>query len=99
MEMGARRFATWSEALEDRGLQRGLQQGLQEGVNQERQREASRLRSILRTLIENRIEAVPDAVCSRIELASVEELNDWIHDALTCPSMEGFVASSRFHAH
>lgn len=93
--MGARRFATWSEALEDRGLQRGLQ----EGVNQEREREASRLRLILQTLIENRLEAVPDVVCRRIETASVEELNDWIHDALTCPSIMDFVASARFHAH
>lgn len=93
-EVGARKFATWSEALEDRGLQRGLEQGIQQGlqqglergieqgIEQEQAREASRLRDFLHKVLSSQHPTIPESIQARMAAASIDELHQMINDAL-----------------
>lgn len=93
--MGMRKFETWADALEDRGLQRGLQQGkeqgLEQGLEQGRRHEAATLKGILERILQARFGAIPEAISARIVAASIDETQCWIDRALTASSLESLI--------
>ena len=91
-DMGARKFETWADALEERGMQRGIEKGLErgieQGIRQERERQAMNLRLILEAIIRSRFAALPSTAGARIASASPEELEDWTRRAPEAASIE-----------
>jgi predicted transposase YdaD len=82
--MGERKFETWADMYEDRGLQRGLEQGREEA----RVREAATLRRILENILAKRFSVLPEGTAARLATASTEELQEWIDRALETDSVE-----------
>lgn len=93
-DMGARKFETWADALEERGMQRGIEQGIEQGIRQERERHATNLRLILEAIIRSRFAALPCAAGERIASASPEELEDWTRRAPEAASIEELLSPS-----
>jgi hypothetical protein len=79
-DMGARKFETWADAVEDRGLQRGLAQG--------REQACAALRSILQRILVKRFQTVPPGSAARIAQAPMEQLEEWISRAMDADSID-----------
>ena len=90
--MGVRKYDTWADALEDRGLQKGLERGREEGREAGREEGRSQIAAVLRSILERilakRFSAVPNGVSQRLEVASVDELEEWTQRALDADSIE-----------
>jgi flagellar biosynthesis/type III secretory pathway protein FliH len=98
--MRGRKFETWTDAVEDRGLQRGLKQGLEQGLEQgieqgiEQGREqglalaCERLRGILERALVKRYGTLPVGVAAQIEHAPMDELETLIDRAMDADSID-----------
>ena len=90
--MGARKFETWTDAVEDRGLQRGLaqgrEQGLEQGLEQGREQACAALRNILQRMLVKRFAIVPPQSGARIAQAPMEQLEEWINRAMDADSID-----------
>ena len=82
--MRGRKFETWTDAVEDRGLQRGLKQGLEQGLEQAH----ASLRRILERVLVKRYGALPLGVAAQIEHAPMDELEMWIDRAMDADSID-----------
>lgn len=82
-EMGARKFATWEAAIEDRGLQKGIQQGMQQGVQQG----LPLLRRGLRSVLALRFGALPVEIDAIIDRAGYQALERWFERADSSASL------------
>lgn len=82
--MRGRKFETWTDAVEDRGLQRGLKQGLEQGLEQAH----ASLRRILERVLVKRYGALPLGVAAQIEHAPMDELETWIDRAMDADSID-----------
>ena len=95
-EMGARKFETWADYLEDKGRQQGLQmgieQGMQQGMQQGRELAAGPVRAALKGILARRFGVVPPAALALLDQASVEELSTLLVSALDTPSIEALLA-------
>ena len=84
--MGALKFETWTEELDQRGMQRGLAQGREEGIEkgieQGIEQGCAALRSILASILVRRFGRVPGGAQQRIDAASIAELEQWIRRAM-----------------
>lgn len=80
--MGALKFETWTEELDQRGMQRGLAQGREEGIEQGIEQGCAALRSILDSILVRRFGRVPGGAQQRIDAASLAELEQWIRRAM-----------------
>ena len=81
-DMGARKFANWTEYLEDKGMQKG------------RQLAADSLRNALTRLLEKRFGAIPPRVLPALENASLDELCKWLEQAFDASSVEELLGNS-----
>jgi hypothetical protein len=90
--MRGRKFETWTDAVEDRGLQRGLKQGLEQGIEQGREQglelARERLRGILERVLVKRYGTLPIGVAAQIEHASMDELETWVDRAMDADSID-----------
>jgi hypothetical protein len=79
-EMGerlTRRYATWADAFEDKGLQRGLLQGREEGK-----------RALLKRQLIKRFESVPVSIAARIDQATEADVERWAERLLDAGSID-----------
>ncbi|MES2319738.1 MAG: Rpn family recombination-promoting nuclease/putative transposase [Pseudomonadota bacterium] len=86
--MRERKYETWADELEDRGLQRGLEQGLERGLARGREEACTALRAILMRLLVKRFKVIPFQTSARIEGAPMEELEEWINRATDVDSID-----------
>ena len=90
--MGARKFETWADYLEDKGRQQGIelgvQQGMQQGVQQGMQQG---MRTALQSVLEKRFGAIPARLVPTLEQAGADELGQWLVQALDTPSVEALL--------
>lgn len=92
-ERFVRKFATWTEEVEDRGLQRGLAQGLEKGRQEGREEgREDALRAVLKRQIVRRFGAVPATMAGRIDAATEAELTRWTDAVLDAASLDAVLA-------
>ncbi len=87
MDMSERKFANWAEYLEDKGMQKGMQLGMQQG----RQFAADSIRNALTKVLEKRFGPISPAIAPTLAQASVDELGQWLDQALDAPSAEALL--------
>lgn len=94
--MAARKFATWQDFLEDRGMQRGRAVGRAEGMAEGKaEGKAEGQRIALRTLIEARFGAMAPPEAALIAQLPDTELAQWIVRAASVPSLQTLVDGVR----
>lgn len=76
-----RKYATWEDAIEDRGRQQGLEQGLEQGRTQA-------MRSVLKKLLVERFGELPSLAADRIDQAGEAEAERWIGCVLAAESVD-----------
>lgn len=84
-ERFVRKYATYTEEVEDRGLQRGLAQGIEQG------REDA-LRTVLKRQITRRFGAISAPMTARIDAANEAELTRWTDRVLDASNAEAVLA-------
>jgi hypothetical protein len=91
-----RKYATWADALDERGLQRGLAQGRQEGREEGRQegrQEALGLvRAVLKRQLTRRFGAFPDSIGLRIDQASPAEIERWMERVVDAVNVDAVLS-------
>ncbi len=96
LEMGALKFETWTEELDQRGMQRGLAQGreegLERGLEQGIEQGCAALRAILERILVRRFGVLPSGAEQRIEAASIGQLEQWIGRALEADDADAVFA-------
>jgi Putative transposase, YhgA-like len=88
-EMGERfqrKYATWRDFLEDRGMAKGREEGQEKG-------QLIALRSTLVRLLERRFGEVTASVRARVEQARLEEAARWIDRVLDAPTIDDVFAA------
>jgi hypothetical protein len=78
-----RKYATWEDAIEDRGRQMGLEKGREEG------RAAMRL--VLKKLLVRRFGELAAVAAARIDQAGEAEIERWIDGVLVADSVEALL--------
>lgn len=78
-----RKYATWQDAIEDRGRQMGLEKGREEG------RAAMRL--VLKRLLVRRFGELAAVAAARIDQAGEAEIERWIDGVLVADSVEALL--------
>lgn len=95
IDMGARKFETWADYLEDKGRQQGIQlsmqQGMQQGMKQAGDLAAGPVRAALQGVLVKRFGAIPPPVQARLDQASIDELSAWLVPALETPNIEALL--------
>ena len=67
------------------GIEKGLQQGLQQGRQEGRQEGEA---ALLQSLLARRFGALPDAVRTRLDKATVEQLESWAINVFDAQSLD-----------
>jgi hypothetical protein len=80
-----RKYATWADALEDRGLQKGLAKGREQGREEGR---LDAMRGMLKRLLVQRFGALQVAVLARIDSAQADDIERWTDRVLGADSLD-----------
>jgi hypothetical protein len=79
-ERFVRKYATWADAIEDKGMQRGLAQAREEAVE--------KLRFLLKRLLQQRFGDLPPLVVVRLDQAAEADLERWIERVVNAGTVE-----------
>jgi hypothetical protein len=79
-DMGARKFATWADYLEDKGREEGREEGREQ------------ICAAFKGLLIKRFGTLPAAALRRLDQASIDELSKWMGAALEVSSVEALLA-------
>ena len=88
-DMGARKFETWADYLEDKGRQQGIELGVQQGMKEGLQQG---MRTALQSVLVKRFGAIPVGMLPTLEQAGADELGKWLVQALDTPSIEALLS-------
>jgi predicted transposase YdaD len=83
-----RKYATWEDAIEDRGRQMGLEKGREEGREEGR---AQGMRAVLKKLLAGRFGELPAVAAARIDQAGEAQVDRWIDAVLVAESVEALL--------
>jgi hypothetical protein len=75
-ERFTRRYASWADAIEDKGLQRGREEGLE------------KMRALLKRQLVKRFESVPVSIAARIDQATEADVERWAERLLDAGSID-----------
>jgi predicted transposase YdaD len=88
-----RKYATWADFLEDRGLQRGLAQGREEGREQGREEVLGKLRIVFKRQLVTRFGALPDSIGIRIDQAPEADIERWMERVVNAPNVDAVLTN------
>lgn len=86
-----KKFETWGEMFEDRGLQRGLAQGLAQGLEQGLEQGRGAMRGALVKLLQKRFGRIPETALPLLDHATFKQLEQWLDNAVDAPSVESLL--------
>lgn len=84
-----RKYATWEDAIEDRGRQKGREEGREQGREEGREEgRAQAMRLVLKKLLVERFGTLPVAVAARIDQANDAEAEQWIERVIGAENID-----------
>jgi hypothetical protein len=84
-----RKFATWADFLEDRGMKRGLEQGREEA----RDEILGKLRAVFKRQLVRRFGDVPDSIGIRIDQAAEADIERWMERVVDAGSVDAVLSN------
>ncbi|MES2015164.1 MAG: Rpn family recombination-promoting nuclease/putative transposase [Pseudomonadota bacterium] len=90
-----KKFNTWADEFENRGLQKGLKKGVAQGVAQGREEGSSVLRSVLQKLLASQFQDFPADVATRIAQAPMAQLQAWLEQVIDGKNIDDLFGPQR----